>query len=234
MRRKTYTSHAIFALAIWLIIAALIMFVERANATVISWDYNYEYTGATPPAGPAPWLNITIDDEISPGSVAIVITSCLTGVEFVNELLLNFEENTFPLTPDDFVYLPSTGPSPIVGVEENAFHAGGDGWFDVRFNFPNSEDRFGAGESVMFLVMRPDISAESFNHLSVLGPTQWLSVAHIGGIGPYGQDSGWITVKNGHSPVPEPDPSILLIVGLLLMGVAGLVNMRNKPATLNS
>lgn len=233
MGRKTYTSHAILALAVWLILAALIMFVERASAAVISWDYNYEYTGATPPAGPAPWLNITIDDEIAPGSVAIVMTSFLTGTEYVKELLLNFEEDTFPLTPDDFVYLPSSGPNPMVNVGENAFRAGGDGFFDIRFDFDiaSSGDRFGAGEHVMFLVMRPDISALSFDHLSVLGPTQWPTVAHICSIDPCGQESGWITVEDKHSPVPEPDPGTLLIIGLLLMGVAGLVNMRNKLET---
>ncbi len=49
------------------VVAALVLVASSANAAVVSWDLSYEFSGATPPEGAAPWLTATFDDGGWPG-----------------------------------------------------------------------------------------------------------------------------------------------------------------------
>ncbi|GAH74224.1 unnamed protein product, partial [marine sediment metagenome] len=62
------------------------------QASVVSYDLSIEFSGATPPAGAAPWLNATFDDGGSAGSVDLTLTAVnLVGSEFVNVWLFNLD-----------------------------------------------------------------------------------------------------------------------------------------------
>ncbi|MGA1842066.1 MAG: PEP-CTERM sorting domain-containing protein [bacterium] len=199
---------------IFLISFGLLLSSLPSNAMVISWDLQWEYSGAFPPEGPPPWLTAIIDDEIDPGNVTLTMISNLTGSEFVNLWFFNYDTDKFTLTPSDFVYQQSsTGPEPTIMIGNNSFHAAADGWFDISFDFQNpfSGERFESSEVVVFTISKPGLTANSFNSMSVFGENEigLFTASHVGGIGPAGDNSGWITI------VPEPSTIFFLFFGLI-------------------
>ena len=67
---------------------------SKAEASVITFDFDIEFSGATAPEGPAPWLTATFDDKGTPGSVELAMsTAGLVEAEYVNEWLFNFSGN---------------------------------------------------------------------------------------------------------------------------------------------
>jgi hypothetical protein len=101
----------------------------------------------------------------------------------------------------------------------DAYKADGDGFFDIRFVFDNGD--FGEGEESVYLITGTGITADSFDLFSAPGGGNgsWNTAAHVGGIGPCDQYSGWI----GGSSVPIPGA-----VWLLGSGLIGLVGFRKK------
>ncbi len=73
------------------LISSLVIFAVLATsvqATLI-FDFNYEFSGATPPEGSAPWLRASIEDS-GPGKVTLTFEALhLTDKEFVSNLYLN-------------------------------------------------------------------------------------------------------------------------------------------------
>ncbi len=109
--------------------------------------------------------------------------------------------------------------TPSTGV--NFFQADGDGFFDIKFLFADTNGpniKFGSGDEVSFVITSSEvITANSFNFLSVMSGGQGLffTAAQIQGIGseafPDADESGWI----GH--VPEPSSAVLLILGAIAL-----------------
>lgn len=207
---------------IFIITFGLLLSATPSNALVISWHMVKEYTGATAPEGPPPWLTVIIDDKADPGNVTLTLISDLFGSEYVNLWFFNYDTDNFTLAPSDFVYQSSsTGPEPIIQIGDNKYHAPQDGLFDIKLDFENaaSGDRFGPLEEVVFTIIKPGLTADSFNFRSASDPygSGYFTVAHVGGIGPTGDDSGWI--------VHNPEPSTVL---LLFLGLIGLVGFKKK------
>lgn len=216
---------------LWMIFVltfGLLLSATPSNSSAITWDLGNEYTDATPPEGPPPWLTVIIDDENSSGNVTLTLISKLISSEFVNLWLLNYDTENFSLAPGDFVYEPySTGPEPIIRISDNAYHAPQNEWFDIQFDFENANsiDRFGPFEEVVFTITKPGLTAYSFNFKSDpdLDESGYHTAAHIGGIGPTGDDSGWIVDNLEQSSlVHNPEPSTVLLVFFGLMGIIGL------------
>lgn len=207
---------------IFILTFGLLLSAASSNALVTTWHMVEEYTGAIPPAGPPPWLTVIIDDGVDPGNVTLTLISNLIGSEFVNLWLLNYDtDNTdnFTLAPSDFVYQPSsTGPEPVIQIADNAYNVPQKHFFDIQLDFENANsiDRFGASEKVVFTIIKPGLTTYSFNTTSSSDPygSGFFTAAHIGGIGPTGDDSGWI--------VHNPEPSTVLLLFFGLMGFIGL------------
>lgn len=186
------------------------------QASVVSYDLSMEFSGATPPAGAAPWLNATFDDGGSAGSVDLTLTAVnLVGSEFVDVWLFNLDP---ALNPTLLVFsAPSKTGSftdPTISQSVDAFKADGDGWFDIEIDFASgggAATRFGPGEDVSYTITGiGSLTADSFDFLSSLGGGHgpFPTAAHVQGIGQTGADSGWITV-------PEPTSLALLSIGAI-------------------
>ena len=114
-----------------------------------------------------------------------------------------------------------------IGLGVNADKADGDGYFDIKFDFvqPGNQERFGAGESIEYLITGiAGLDASSFNHRSAdnngipysASDGRYYTAAHVQGIGEDGEDSGWVTT---------PEPATLVLLGL---GGVGLLLTRRR------
>jgi hypothetical protein len=200
-------------------LAVLALICSGAQADVVTFELAMEFSGATAPEGPPPWLVVTLDDEGTPGSVDLTLDATgLTDAEYVKEWLLNLDPD---LDPNALVFSEpiKTGmfDNPEINTGENDFMADGDGYFDIQFAFSQADGgdrRFGAGELVQYTISGiPGLTASSFDFLSEEDGNQgeFPTAAHVGAIGPDDDCSGWISV-------PEPTTlSLLLVAGLTLM-----------------
>ena len=211
-------------------VAAFGLFSVQASAAVVSFDLNHEFSGATPPAGTAPWMTITLDDGDVAGSVDLTISNAgLILDEFVSGVYLNYDGVSAPT----FTY-SSGDMAQSTDFSIDTYKADGDGYFDILFSYDVSAsgDRFGAGESSSYTITGAGITAADFNVFSSptgadqgqsggKGPFQ--AAAHVQGIGGLSDQcgidepgcSGWI------APIPVPAAVWLFASGLLgLVGVA--------------
>ncbi|MDH5408516.1 MAG: hypothetical protein OEY00_07890, partial [Gammaproteobacteria bacterium] len=70
---------------------ALMLSFSTANATVISYALDYEFSGASAPAGSGPWLYATFDDGGSAGTVSLTLEAHLFADEFDGSVYFNFD-----------------------------------------------------------------------------------------------------------------------------------------------
>jgi MYXO-CTERM domain-containing protein len=194
-------------------------FSASTQATIVTMELSYEFSGAVPPEGPTPWLTATFDDENTPGSVNLLLeTTNLVDAECVDEWMFNLDPVLDP-TNLSFSLESFAGlfVFPVISTGVNAYMANGDGFFDIQFKFntgDGSDDRFGVGDSVEYQITgRPTLTAQSFRYVSYEdgGQGEYYSAAHVRSIGPDDDGSGWIAV-------PEPAALTLLALGGLLVG----------------
>src|SRR5262249_7961592 len=107
---------------------------------------------------------------------------------------------------------------PSVTLGEDAFHADGDGLYDINLMFTSggsTSHTFTQGEIVQYTVSAPGLTALSFDTLSTSagngssGP--FVFAAHIQNTGSKGNGSGWVTGDVFHTP--EPASLVTCMIG---------------------
>lgn len=184
----------------------------NAALVQVTYDYAVEYSGATPPAGAQPWLRATFDDEGSAGSVKMKLeTLNLVGTEFVRTWAFNLDP-ALDVTQLSFSAPTKVGSftDPSVSLVSNGVNVAGGANMDIGLSFAaggGASARFTAGDAVEYTITGiPTLTANSFNFLSS-GNAALLTAAHVQGIGPTGDDSGWVTV-------PEPAAGLSALIAL--------------------
>ena len=179
-----------------------------AGALTLTLEYDIEFSGATPPAGESPWLEARFDDGGTPGSVELKLEAGgLTADEFVSNWYFNLDPALNPLSLGPFTQVGDLSEDPqwtVQGFGVDAFKADGDGLYDILIGFGNNS--FGAGDEAMFLITGiPTLTANDFNFFSTPdgGAGTFLSAAHVQGIGPDGEYSGWAAPSQ---PTPNLPP----------------------------
>jgi hypothetical protein len=194
--------------------AVLALSLSTARADSFSICLNLEFSGAFPPAGPPSpcWLEATFVD-VGLNSVDLTLEGHLVGsAEFVGEWLFNLDPTK---DPNQLSITYSSGVpnnTAVISTGVDAFQANGDGLFDIQFDWPNNPvgDRFNDSDVVVYnITSTQSINVHSFNYESAPdgGNSEWLSAAHVQGIGDTGANSGWIA--------PEPASLALLAFGSL-------------------
>jgi hypothetical protein len=208
-----------------LVAAALfVVWAPAANGDMTVFEFDYEFSGSGyQPQGDPPWLTAVFDDGGSPGSVTLTLTSNLVDDEFIGGqasdgkgLFFNFSDG-LGLAAGDIAQ--TEGPSAGWQVDQDGLKADGDGYYDFRFYWSSSADRFEGGDVATFAITHAGITAGDFDELSLPGGGNGVypAAAHIQGI--EGGGSGWIAPTGTPiPPVPAPGAAILGAIGLLSTG----------------
>ena len=117
-------------------IFAVALFPIMTQATMLTFDHNIEFSGATAPAGTSPWITATFDDSFGGANTVRLTMSAtnLVGTEFIDDWLFNFD-TSLNLASLNFAYISGQAANNVnTGVD--AFQADGDGKFDIEFDFP--------------------------------------------------------------------------------------------------
>lgn len=206
---------------LWLGLAALTVTASHvpAQAALITYSYDMEFSGAQAPGGSGPWLIATFDDHNAQGAVLLTVSSAgLVAGENVKELYFNLDPNLTPAQLS-FSYLASASTAPVasnISLASNAYKADGDGKYDIKMEFGG----FDAGEMLAYEITGiSTLTAASFSFLSAPagGHGPYYAAAHIQnttGAGSGG--SGWIAPT-----VPLPAAGWLLGSGLMMLAAYG-------------
>jgi hypothetical protein len=215
----------------FLVLGLLVVSGAFADAIVVA---DFEFSGATPPAGPSPWITANFKDLVGGGVELTVANTGLVGSEYVSGFYFNLDPALLATS-----YHPSatgTGTQSLfnsISSGTDAYKADGDGHFDFLIDFPNgNDDRFTAGETFVVKVGVGDgsITSDDFLFPSVNGPVGkngFLIAAHVQSIGTSG-GSGWVT--GGLQPDPRiveaPEPSSIALLGTVLVGACYYMRKR--------
>jgi hypothetical protein len=214
--------------------AVMLFAASAAPVQAASVTFNYtESFGAVPPDGPAPYATAIFDDGGSAGSVTLTMQVAPTvGGADVTAVYFNLAPGLDP-TSLSFTRDGGTGPSAAntsVQTGVDAFRAGGDGFYDILFDFPpppgQDAAKFNAGEDLVYTISATGLTAASFNVLGTPGPGAgnpgpYTSVARFQSTGPKEQDSDWVGAV-------VPVPTAVWLFGSGLLGLVGVA--RRKAA----
>ena len=202
---------------------AVLIRAAQANAGGLIFQFDNTYTG-TSPTGSGPWVTATFQDEPN-GVLLTVNNSGLTGGEFLGSLYLNVNPSDSTLLQNLTFTEQSASAGvalPTIQAGNNAFKAGGDGKFDIVFNFATANaGRLGAGEQITYLISGiSGLTANDFdfNSTPASGNPPFVGAIHVQGIG--NGNSGWVDPSLGAIvvPVPEPGTNALLLLAASLIG----------------
>jgi hypothetical protein len=226
---RTGTILPLTAVALGMLVSA-----APASAAIVVMDFGVEFSGASPPAGPAPWLRATFDDGGTPGSVTLTLDNLLTGSEFIGAQGVYF--NLDPAKDaTGLLFTHSLGQAAqLIDRGTDAYKADGDGFFDIKLTYSASgADRFTAGEQSVYQITGAGLTALDFIYTSVNSPVDkgpLYAAAHVQGIGPFGEDSGWITLDPSRPPSIVPLPAAVWLLGAGFLGYLGVGYSRRQTA----
>jgi len=202
-----------------IVILGLVAFSLPLQADTLTLDLNYTFSG-TSPAGDAPWLTATFEDQ-GGGVVRLTMdASGLTGSEKVvgNEAAesgwyFNFDDEK---DVTQLTFTKQSGTTATFLTAKNNYQADGDGRYDFVAAFES--DLTQGATSVYDISGIAGLSASWFYSLSSPqgGEGVYYSAAHVQSIGE-SKESGWI----GAVPLPAT-------VYLVAFGLIGIVGVRRR------
>lgn len=209
--------------------------IGTAHATVITHTFDTKVTDSTSNASGAP--TVTFDDAGGTGTVTMTIDlTPLSASEFISDYWFNFADaGTTALT---ITRTGGTGPTagwitinPIVADGYNS--AGPNGLFDGLISFTTSNAgggirRFNFDETLVFTITGTGITAADFDLLGTVGgggADAQIGQIHIQGLADGG--SVHVSPEPEDPPVDVPEPAMLGLFGLGLMGV-GMARRRRR------
>lgn len=221
------TRVGVRALSLGALLAATASLPTQAAA--ITFNYTESF-GTEPPVGPSPYATSEIVDSGVDTVTLTMQVSGFVGAADVTGMYFNLDPALDP-TLLTFTRLGGTGPTAadttiLTGVD--AYRADGDGFYDILFDFPPPPGgdlaRFNSGESLIYEISMPGLSAASFNFFGAPGPGAgnpgpFLSVARFQETGPLQDGSDWV----GAVPVP----AAVWLFGSGLLGLVGLARRRS-------
>ena len=220
-------------------VAALLLLTtlvaRPAAAASLDFAFAVQFSNSTLPGGPAPWINVNLNDSTAAAGYdvrATITGTGLTGSEFITGVYLSNTTNPAQLTANEVS--DSNGALEDVLFGADAFQADGDGKYDILFDFSSNPPRFTNGETyvVDFNWTGGSLTLASFNILAAPGGGHgpFFAAAHLQGIST-GDGSTWIADGNGGSgdcpgctPTPTgvvPEPASMFLLGSGLLGLAG-------------
>lgn len=206
-----------YTLALFLLLFAS----AAANATVISYDLDMEFSGATAPAGSGPWLTATFDDSDTAGSVMLTLESNISDPQgFISAFYFNFDP-TLNAALIGIGAGTDTGWSSFLRGND-CCQADGSGEYDGVIRWDNGD--FGGTDIFQFEFVMAGLTADMFDYLNtpVGGNGLFNVAAHVQGLGTDGEDSGWIGGTGTTTSVPAPASLLLMGLGLLGLGAGRL------------
>jgi hypothetical protein len=201
---------------------SILLLSTGVGATTLTFGLGTPFSGAHQPAGTAPWITATFDDSFGDANTVRLTLSAtnLVSDESVSDWFFNFDPSLVPTLLTFTVVDNSAAVPNAINTGVDSFRADGDGMYDILFDLPpppgSMPARFSAGETIVYdIVYVSPITVATFDFLSAMGGGQssFHTAAHIEGIGPSGDGSGWV----GHAP--EPSTALLLAFGLVGIAV---------------
>jgi hypothetical protein len=206
------------ALGVALGVCFMALLPRPAAAAPIVFDLDVQFSNATMPGGPAPWLRATIDDTTVTAGFDVRMTFetiGLTGSEFVSDWYFNIAPAINPATFGwSGVNIAASSPI-VINHSTDCCNADGGGLYDLRFSFPTAAGpgRFTGGETVVIDVnwAGGTLTPGDFLYLATPqgGNGPFASAAHIQGIGAAASLSTFV----GADITQAPEPGLLLMLG---------------------
>ena len=231
MRARTWFGSTFSMIAVALIGVASL--TPAAHAAMISYDLTHVFTGQQPDST-SPWGTIKFDDGGGSGTVTVTVTASLEDTsEFIS-----FWGFNGPDPASGVSIVQGSGPTATINqcsksdptaCNAGTFKADGDGFYAYVFDFGNGN--LNNSDVAVFTITSPGITAASFDETSVGGSNgSYHTAAHLQGINTNGGScSAWVGDSQGTPNEFTPgtcgavaEPSILLFVGLGLVGMAGV------------
>jgi VPDSG-CTERM motif len=183
---------------------------HNANAT-LSFTLHDEFSGGQQPVGS---VQVDFTSALGGGVDLTITASDFDDLEFLDALYLNLNPL---LDPTQLDFGSPTGGSgfgddPVISLGTDAFKADGDGLYDIllQFDIAPPGDRFDDSDSITYHITGiAGLVEGDFNFLSTPsgGHGPFKAAAHIQGVGPEGEGSGFIA-PNG---VPDGGATAMLL-----------------------
>lgn len=195
---------------------------QGALAATYSYVFSAEFSGGTPPDATPPWATLSFSDVAGGVSLSLSLSN-LVAPESVKGFYFNFGANPGDATTTSRLsglsFTPTGGDAATsINTGLNSYKADGDGYFDIRFNYPPGGG-FDAGDQSLYLISGSSVSAADFNFQSLTGGGNgvWYAAMHVQNTGSSNGASGWVGASV--SPIPEPRSYAMLLAGLGLLAL---------------
>lgn len=202
------------------IICVLIPSIGHTSTVLLGYTESFN---PVPPDGPTPYAEAIFDDGGATGTVTLTLSVATTvGSSDITGMYFSLDPALDPGLLS-FTRIGGDGPTAAdtqIRTGIDAFRAGGDGFYDIFFDFPpapgGDDALFNAGESLVYEISMPGLTAQSFAFTGIAGPGAgnpgpFLSVAR------FQRRSSFVGAV---SAIPIPAAVWLFASGLL--GLAGI------------